>query len=260
MWLLSLPPTAPAFILPSTETRRCCHRCSVEGICGGLMPRQNLNTSVCLFFFFLCARRAFNYLLQKPFFPLHCDAACRLHLFDNQPPARRLRDTVWLQTRTKCMWTVFPGDSGMNVESCRRTQEHWVHITAFISAAKKRKKGEKTRSIFTSCHREKKTEWRLNLWPGGCSSVPLSARNTAVNEPKRHWFLLKRPLIIFLLLSVNRQPIDQGFLLPLADHKHHRINCLRWAFSGNNNRLIFIKLLFTASSLSSCYYTTVMVN
>lgn len=149
-------------------------------------------------FFFLCARRAFNYLLQKPFFPLHCDAACRLHLFDNQPPARRLRDTVWLQTRTKCMGTVF---SRRQWHECGKLQEN----------------------TGTQQRRGVLSQRRLNLWPGGCSSVPLSARNTAVNEPKRYWFLLKRPLIIFLLLSVNRQPIDQRFLLPRSQTSQNQL-------------------------------------
>lgn len=114
---------------------KCCLCGCVQRICGGLMPWSNLNTSVC---FFLCTRRVLNYLLQKRFFPLHRHAACRLRLFDNQPPARWLRHSL-TPTRTKCMWT----DSlrahallQMTAEiwgSCKETQEHGVGIRAFIS-------------------------------------------------------------------------------------------------------------------------------
>lgn len=140
---------------------------------------------------FLCTRRALNYLLQKPFFPLLRRAACRLHLFDNQPPARWLRHSL-TPTRTKCMWTDSQrahGSLEMTAEiwrSCWKTQKHQVHVTAFTSLQTVKKDIFKTKHVVLPCNAQTKTQWRLNLRPRGCRSVHLSAGNTAANKPKQY--------------------------------------------------------------------------
>lgn len=131
---------------------------------------------------FLCTRRVLNYLLQKPFFPLLRHAACRLHLFDNQPPARRLRRSL-TPTRTKCMWTDSQrarGSLEMAAEiwgSCRKTQEHQVRIAAFISLPTVKKKMSQIEHIASACYTH--TQWekdtagieRVTSWLQVCPSI-----------------------------------------------------------------------------------------
>lgn len=97
----------------------------------GFAEDGNLSRISTLIFAFLWTRRVLNYFLQKPFFPLYCHAACRLHLADNQPPARWLQHSL-TPTRRKCMRTDSRRALGSlettagKWRSCRNTHEHGV--------------------------------------------------------------------------------------------------------------------------------------
>lgn len=143
---------------------------------------------------FLCTRRVLNYLLQKPFFPLHRRAACRLHLFDNQPPARWLRHSL-TPTRAKCMWTDSQNEHGRlettTAEISGKLQENTRTSGSYRSFYITANGGGEFIYYLTHCvdmlHSvtEKDRVW-TDLLTSWLQSVHLSAGNTTVNEPKRY--------------------------------------------------------------------------
>lgn len=178
---------------------------------GGFAEDGNLRIST-LIFAFLWTRRVLNYFLQKPFFPLYCHAACRLHLADNQPPARWLQHSL-TPTRRKCMRTDSRRALGSlettagKWRSCRNTHEHGVG-GVFHS---------KNVLVLLPCYSHWQTETEL---------ATSRLRDSEVNEPTQYWLSPKEALIIFLWLfgRWGTRKGSIGVFQHLTSHEHQLIN------------------------------------
>lgn len=181
----------------------------------GFAEDGNLSRISTLIFAFLWTRRVLNYFLQKPFFPLYCHAACRLHLADNQPPARWLQHSL-TPTRRKCMRTDSRGALGSlettagRWRSCRNTHEHGVG-------------GYFTLKIYLCCCHVTHTDR-----DGACDlqvKRPIG-RNSEVNAPTQYWPSPKEALIIFLWLfgRWGTRKWSIGLFQHLTSHEHQLIN------------------------------------